>query len=150
MNLRSSTSCAVLLALAACSSTKEAEPAAPQPVTVPQVESLAGEPDIERNLETLILSTRRHLGRKEVRIRLHNSASSAIRFAYALEWKDRRGDIIGGYHHDWTPLDLDAGQSVVLTIQGPTPAAETWRLHAKGIASDSEEPDTAPSTRNQE
>lgn len=136
---------AASLALSACSSNKPAESAPPEPVAWPEVEPLEGDRDVEQHLDMLILETRRHVGRKEVKLRVHNRSANTLEFRYALEWKNRRGEIIGGYHHDWTPLTLDGGESTVLTIQGPTNAAETWRLHAEPLESNSEEAEAAPS-----
>ena len=136
---------ALPLALCAWSSNKPVESAPPEPVEWPEVEPLEGDRSVEQHLDMIILETRRHLGRKQVKLRVRNRSSQDLEFRYALEWKNRRGEIIGGYHHDWTPLTLAGGESTVLTIQGPTNAAETWRLHAESLESNSEEAEAAPS-----
>ncbi len=133
------------LALSACSSNKPVEKVEPVAVPVPVVEPLEGDRDVEQHLEMLILSTKRHLGRKHVQLLLSNRSELELNFRYALEWKNRRGEIIGGYHHDWTPLTLMPRESQTLTIQGPSPAADTWRFHAESLDLNSEEPSGAPS-----
>jgi len=137
---------APLLALGSCASNKpDPEPTRPPAVPIPQIEELAGDREIEQHLALLILETDRRLGRKELQLQITNSSDLELRFRYALEWKNRRGEIIGGYHHDWNPLTLAGQESKVITIKGPTSAAETWRLHAENLDSPLEEPQVAPS-----
>lgn len=145
MNTLQTTALALLLLLASCASNKSDEKVEPQIVPIPQVEELEGDRDVEQYLELLILETKRRLGRKEVRLQVANNSDFELRFRYALEWKNRRGDIIGGYHHDWYPMTLGGNESQVITIKGPTGAAETWRLHAEGLESNSGESEATPS-----
>ena len=131
MNGLHATSLLLCLGLAACSSGKKAESEPVEPVEWPEAQPLEGDRSVEEHLEMLMVGSQRRLGRKEITLSVRNTSNERLEFVYALEWKDRRGQIIGGYHYDWTPLALDSGESTVLTIQGPTPAAETWRFHAE-------------------
>jgi len=145
MNTLQTTTLALLLLLASCASNKPVEKVEPQAVPIPEIEELEGDRDLEQHLELLILETKRRLGRKEVRLQVANNSELELRFRYALEWKNRRGDIIGGYHHDWYPMSLGGNESKIITIKGPTGAAETWRLHAEDLDSKSDESQAAPS-----
>lgn len=131
MNVLHTTAILACLGLAACSSSKKAEATPTETVQWPEVEPLEGDRSVEQHLEMLVVDTQRRLGKKEVTLSVRNTSDARLEFHYALEWKNRRGEIIGGYHHDWTPLTLGSGESTELTIQGPTRAAETWRFHAE-------------------
>jgi len=144
MKILHTTTLALSLALCSCASNKKVEASEPQAVPIPQVESLEGDRSIEQHIETLILATTRHLGRKRVQLQINNISDLDLRFRYALEWKNKRDEIIGGYHHDWMPMELGALESKTLTITGPTKAAETWRFHAESLDLNSEEPQEAP------
>ena len=102
------------------------------------MQELEGDADLESNLETLVLSTRRERGKKVVELLIRNRSSQPMDFQYAVEWKDASGEIVGGYHHEWQPFRLAATESKPILITGPTPSATTWRFHAAPAASSTE------------
>ena len=132
--------CPVLVALlaASCSSTSKSDAPVEVASTTPEVQELKGDADLESNLETLVLSSRRERGKKVVELLLRNRSSQPMDFRYAVEWKDASGAIVGGYHHDWHSFRLGATESRPILITGPTPSATTWRFHAEPATSSTE------------
>lgn len=129
--------CPVLVALAAtaCSSTRASEAPVEAVSTTPEVRELEGDAELEANLETLVLSTRRERGRQVVELLLRNRSARPMDFRYAVEWKDASGEIVGGYHHEWHSFRLGPTESRPIQITGPTASARTWRFHAEPASS---------------
>ena len=122
-----------ICALVGCKSSKESQPPTEEVVQwqKPEPEPLEGDRTIESDIETLILDTKRNRGLKTVTLLVKNRSQRELDFSYAVEWMDRKGDIVGGFSREWIPLLLAAGASKTIEITGPSTAADSWRLHAE-------------------
>jgi len=119
----------VLVALPLCGCRSQTAHSAPPPPPDPSVE-VAGDPDVERDLETLNIRKSASGRGGVLELDLRNRSSAALSFAWTVEWYDRSGKRIPGSARAWTPLSLDAGASAPIQVPMPSPDATSWRLRA--------------------
>jgi uncharacterized protein YcfL len=67
-------------------------------------------------------------GRSQVQFDLHNRHSTAVEFAWAIDWFGADGFQISDSSRHWEPVAIGGNGSHVLTIVAPTPHAVAWRL----------------------
>ena len=119
----------IVLALSVCGCRARAPESRPPPPPDPSVE-VAGDPDVERDLETLNIRKSTSGKHTVLELDLRNRSSAALDFAWTVEWYDRSGKRIPGSARAWTPLSLDGGASASIQVPMPSPDATSWRLRA--------------------
>lgn len=112
--------------LAGCGSTRKG-PGAGDPISA--TGGLAGDPEMESQLETLELRTVGEGSDRRLEFTLRNKSSRRQTFAWALEWYDRSDTCIGAASTSWTPMTLDAGAVRQVKVPMP-PEARSSRLRA--------------------
>ena len=91
---------------------------------------LPGDPEVETHLETLSARTTESNGRTLLHMELRNKSGSQIAFAWAVEWFDRSGKLVGGAVRAWESMTLAAGATRSIEVPVPSPEASSWRLRA--------------------
>jgi uncharacterized protein YcfL len=119
---------ACVCALAACASSGKKQKS--EPDVVHASTELAGNPQVESDLEVLRPRIDESGQTKALEFELRNRSPQPQSFAYAIVWSDRKDQRIGGPQRSWTLLTLDGGASVSLSIPFPADGAESWRLLA--------------------
>ena len=125
-----------LLLLASLAACRGAEPGQEGPTLVPTgdlvetVEPPSDDRSVELDLEQLIVDSRLENGLRVVDLQLRNRSGGEISFAYLVEWMDRRGEPVPDREARWRHLVLPAEASAPLSLQAPSPRAESWRLRA--------------------
>lgn len=91
---------------------------------------IAGDPDVEAQLEILDSRTNQIGNDRFAQFNLHNRTGDDTRLAFNIEWYDRDGKPVSQSRRLWTPLELPAGASKSLRVRFPAPEAQSWRLSA--------------------
>ena len=91
---------------------------------------LPGDPEIERDLETINVRTTDGDRERVLEFDLRNRTSRKLAFAFAVEWYDRAGRRIAAADRAWIPMTLDPEASRPVKVVMPSPEAGSWRLRA--------------------
>jgi hypothetical protein len=115
------------LALAGCRSGHSSGRLPPPP---DPMQELRGDPSVEGDLEMLHTRPSDSSRGRVLRFDLRNKSSSALRFAWSVEWHDRAGKLLPGSARAWTLTTLEAGATSAIEIPMPFPDVTRWRLRA--------------------
>ncbi|HIG12235.1 MAG: DUF1425 domain-containing protein [bacterium] len=125
--------CALVLAFAACQGAEKASEDPAQPVLRPgaAVGEISSEVSaVELKLEQIIQRSARKHGLWVVDLKLQNRSPEPLSFAFCVEWIDAEGNLVPDRDARWTHLVLTAEASADISLQAPSPRAESWRLRA--------------------
>ena len=124
-----SRSAALFLGLSLIACRSAGSPRGPSGTPDPRIE-LPGDPEIERDLETLDVRMSGPADGRILEFGLRNKSSATLPFAWTLEWYDPAGARIAGSARAWTSMTLDAGATRAFQVPLPSPNASSWRLRA--------------------
>jgi uncharacterized protein YcfL len=92
-----------------------------------ELETIAGNPRLLKNLEVVRYQTKREDDRLRVQFDLQNKKASNLAFEWSVDWFDASGFRIDTQEH-WTPIVLGGKAFKTISITGPTPAASVFQL----------------------
>lgn len=130
MTARLSGVCALSLALCACTSTPRGSQNSYSGKSGQlQIERIEGNKILAANLQILNPLEKTVDGRKLAQFELKNTRSTAVAFAWAVDWFDEDGFKINDNQHVWEPVSLGGYGSTYITITAPKVGEKlSWKL----------------------